>query len=363
MSDEPMDPVGPVPAEEAESLPLEELRRSWQVRRRLVLLRRRLRQGLVLTVVLLVCAIGLISQTGRGQEFALRTALTKVQASLSGQLSIEGVRSGTLLTGATLTGVRLDASDGRPFMTADSVQVLYSIPAAIIGGRPIRSTVFWGLDLEISKYTSDQAMNVTRLLAEGEASANSQDSIPATASRPVSLGRVGIRESRVRVLSPASDRDGRGVVEGPDGEPLRQIELRALDMDVEEAVLATSSAMPFEARLASFSSEIVILDDPFIIDEVFADVSFGPRGIVLSNAQYRLPGGLLEGDVSIGPQSPADPWTLEGAFVSDGWMDLGAVQWIDPRIPDGRFRGEADVYVSDGVHLDLADVVDNPLFK
>ena len=55
-------PVGPY----AEGDTLAGVRRSWQVRRRLVVLRRRTRQGLVLTVLLLLVAIGLIAQTGQG---------------------------------------------------------------------------------------------------------------------------------------------------------------------------------------------------------------------------------------------------------------------------------------------------------
>ena len=180
-----------------------EVRRSWQVRRRLVVLRRRTRQGLVAAVVLLIVAIGLVAQTGQGQNLALRTALGRVQSSLSGQLTVQGVRSGTLLAGATLTGIQLDAADGRPFLSADSVVIRYSIPAAIAGGRPIRSTIFWGLDLEISRYTGDQATNISRLLAEGGGPPASETSAP---SRLMSLGRVGIREGRVRILRPTSER-------------------------------------------------------------------------------------------------------------------------------------------------------------
>lgn len=343
-------PIGPYTEDDA----LAEVRRSWQVRRRLVVLRRRVRQGLVVTVVLLLVAVGLIAQTGQGQDLALRTALNRVQSSLSGQLTVEGVRSGTLLAGATLTGVRLDAADGRPFLSADSVVIRYSIPAAITGGRPIRSTVFWGLDLEISRYTSGQGMNISRLLAEGGGPPHPEGS--ARSSRPVPLGRIGIRESRVRILAPTTERSGSRVIEGPEGEPLRELSFESLDVDVEDAVLATSDEPQFTARLASLSAEIGVLEEPLVIDEAFASVSYGELGIVVSDGRYRLPGGLVEGDLTVGPRAEGEPWRMTAELESDGWMRLADIGWVDSRIPDGRFRGATGLRVEDGVHLDLRDL-------
>ena len=339
------------PFEEGDALA--EVRRSWKVRRRLVVLRRRVRQSVVAGLVLLLLSIGFIAQTGQGQDLALRTALNRVQSSLSGQLTVDGVRSGTLLAGATLTGVRLVAADGRPFLSADSVVVRYSIPAAISGGRPIRSTVFWGLDLEISRYTSDQGMNITRLLAEGGASPAPDTS---GTSQPISLGRVGIRESRVRILAPTVDRAAPRIVEGPEGEILRELAFEALDIDVEDAVLSLSEETQFTARLASFSSRIGVLEEPLVIHEAFGLLSFGDRGIIIEGGQFRLPGGLIEGDLTVGPEAEGEPWTMSADLQSSGWMQLSDIAWTDPRIPEGRFRGATDVVIDEGVHLVLRDV-------
>ena len=342
-------PVGPY----AEGDALAGVRRSWQVRRRLVVLRRRTRQGLVLMVLLVLVAIGLIAQTGQGQDLALRTALSRVQSSLSGQLTVEGVRSGTLLAGATLTGVQLDAADGRPFLSADSVVIRYSIPAAITGGRPIRSTVFWGLDLEISRYTSDQAMNISRLLAQGGAPSGPQ---PVETSTAVRLGRVGLRESRVRILAPTTEPSGRRIVEGPGGEFLRELAFEVLDVDVEDAVLSTSEEPQFTAQLASFSSEIGVLDEPLVINEAFGRLSYGELGIVVTDGQFRLPGGLIEGQLTVGPASKGEPWRVIAELASDGWMQLSDIAWVDSRIPDGRFRGATGLRIEDGVHMAVRSV-------
>ena len=162
---------------------------------------RRFRRSILLTIALLIAAVLAVAQTGRGQGIALDVALGQLQGALAGDLAIGGVRSGTLFSGATLTDVELVTSDGRPFLTADSVVLRYSIPAAVIGGPPIRSTIIWGLDLEISKYTSEQPINLARLVVPGDAR---PDSVP---DRPARRGDQ--RRSMRLMASRSSLRRGR----------------------------------------------------------------------------------------------------------------------------------------------------------
>ncbi|KPJ84015.1 MAG: hypothetical protein AMS19_02310 [Gemmatimonas sp. SG8_23] len=311
---------------------------------------RRFRRTIAAVVVLSIIALVLIVQTGRGQAFAVDVALGQVNRSLSGDLSVGGVRSGTLVSGATLLDVRLVTSDGRPFLTADSVTVRYSVPRAIIGGPPLRSTIIWGLDLEISKYTADQPMNLTRLVAPGPPR---PDSAQRRASRPFSLGRVGIRDGTVTILNPADDPSDPRVIEGPEGEPLRRLAFRNLDLDVEDGALAPGNAVEFEGRLASFSAEIDVLDEPLVLREAFGDVTYSGLGIRVRNGAFRLPNTLLRGEVTVGPRRPGADWSFRSELRTDGWGDLEDVQWVDGRIPDGRFRGRAAISAEGGVGLDM----------
>ena len=311
---------------------------------------RRFRWTIVVVLLLLVAGVLGVAQTGRGQGFVLDVALGRVERALSGTLAVGGVRSGTLLSGATLSDVRLVTSDGRPFLTADSVVLRYSLPAAVIGGPPIRSTIIWGLDLEISKYTADQPMNLTRLIAE---SAPRPDSAQRRPSRPFSLGRVGIREGRVTILSPTSDPSAPQVIEGPEGELLRRLTLEKLSLDVEGASVAPGNAIEFEAQLASFTAEIGIVEQPLVLREAFGAVTYGGQGIRITDAAFRLDDSLLRGDLTVGPRRSGAPWTFRSDLRTDGWANLADVQWVDARIPDGRFRGRAGIAAEGGVSLDL----------
>ena len=165
----------------------------------------RIKRGLIAGALFLVLAAVVTTQTKQGQHLALRAALKQVQSSLSGELTIQGVRSGTLLTGATMTEVRLDAEDGRPIFSADSIVVRYSILAALSGGQSIRSTMFWGLDLEVSRYTSEESVNLSRVLAHRDSEAELDISESVAELR---VGQVGFRESRLRILTPTMKRSG-----------------------------------------------------------------------------------------------------------------------------------------------------------
>lgn len=313
---------------------------------------RRVWRALSGMTLLLIAGVILLAQTARGHTIALDAAMSRAERELSGTLQVDAVRSGTLLAGGTLDGVTLTTSDDRPFVSADSVQFRYSLVNAILGGPPVRSIVIWGLDLEISKYTDDQPMNVTRLLAERIGG----DPIgPERPPQSFTLGRVGVREGRVRILLPATD--GRGpTVEGPNGERLRALVFDSLDVDLERTEISPDGDVQLQARLASLSSEIGVLDEPLRIEEAFGRLEFGRAGIAVREGAYRMAGSLVRGEVRVGPESESGPWVFRSQFRTDGWADLADLQWIDKRIPDGRFRGGAALRASNGIDIDVQDV-------
>ena len=342
--------------------------------------------------LLVLLALGLValSQTRRGQTLVLERALDRIRASLAGELTVDGIRSGTLLTGATLTGVRLDAEGGRRFLEADSLVLRYSLPSLLSGGAGLRSTTIFGLRLEISRHPGDDYLNVHRLLAE----ADEADAEPAGLPR-LELGRLGVRDGVVEILtplagastgaSPAGDADGgmsggggdagtnagiaggsaaagsgtgtdgrprRGprsgeprTAEAPDGSPLRRLAFTGLDLDLEDVVVAPSPGVRFQAGMASLSMSASIFDDPLVLHEAFGLVEFGPAGLEVTDGAFRLPNTLLRGRVAFGPTGPGTPWRLSARLETEDWGDLADLAWLDERLPAGRFQGSAELSV------------------
>ncbi|HUF76597.1 MAG TPA: hypothetical protein VMM35_09980, partial [Longimicrobiales bacterium] len=142
-------------------------------------------------VVLALVVVALLSQTERGQRIVIDRGLEIARAELAGELAVDEVRSGMLLTGMTLAGVRLDAAGGRPFLIADSVVVRYTPLSLLLGSPSLHSTTLHGMRLEISRYPGDDFLNVSRLLAEGP---EPDSAAGASSPRTIALGRISVRD-------------------------------------------------------------------------------------------------------------------------------------------------------------------------
>ena len=305
----------------------------------------------VWSLVGLVLLVGaLLTQTQRGQRMVLERVLELVRGSLAGELVVDEIRSRTLLTGATLAGVRLDAAGGRPVLAADSVVIRYTPLSLLVGSPRVHSTTLHGMSLEISRYPGDDFLNVSRVLAESPPASDSAAGPGAPST--LALGRISIRGGVVEVLTPAEASSER-TVPGPGGGVLQRVAFDVDDLDLEETILRPGGALALDARLGSLSASITLLERPIEIREAIGRLSFGALGLEVADATFRLPGTLANGAIRFGPARPGDAWTFTAELASDGWGDLSDIQWVDPRIPDGSFRGAMTVRTGDGVDLEL----------
>ncbi|MDZ7780669.1 MAG: translocation/assembly module TamB domain-containing protein [Gemmatimonadota bacterium] len=302
----------------------------------------------MLGLLVVMVAVAVVLQTARGHRVALDFALERVRGSLAGELRVGGIRSNTLLAGATLDELVLTDARGRPAISADSVVVRY-LPTGLLTGAPrLRSVILWGLDFEISTLAEDDELNLSRLLTPDEAS-------PDSAANPIELfvGQVGVRDGRVSVLSPAETGERAGVVPGPRG-PLRRLGLDGLDLDLEDAVLRLGEEASFASDLASLSMRLSLPDseEPLRVREAFGRLAFDlEEGLTVQEGAFRLPETLGRGAVELGPSDQGEGWAFQADLSVDEWGDLADLRWADPRIPDGLFRGS--VAVATGEHLDL----------
>lgn len=328
-------------------------------RRRLRRLRtvRRWTTGVLLVLGALVAVAGIVVlQTAPGQQAALDFALEQIEGSLAGELRVGAIRSRTLLAGASLDDVVLTDDTGRPVLTADSVVVRYLPTGLVSGALRVRSVILWGMDLEISTLSEDGDLNLGRVLAPGDPSPDS-----ARTRIELLFGQVGVRGGRVSVLSPASADlpiGAGGVVPGPEG-PLARIGLDQLNLDLEDAVLTIDGDVAFRSDLASLAMQLGLpgATEPMVVREAFGRLTFDlDRGITITEGAFRLPETLGRGTVELGPTAGVEGWALDAGFEVEEWGSLADLQWADPRIPEGTFRGGVQVSTADGLALDLERV-------
>ena len=320
------------------------------------------RRMFAMAAVLILSLVGvsvLLVRTGRAQRFALDVMLDRARTSLAGDLIVDGIRRGTFLTHATLTGLKLDAEDGRRFLSADSVELRFSLFQLLDPERRgLSSVVIWGLDLEVSHYPSERFWNLQRVLKTrvdpvvgGEPES---DSPPAS----FAFGRVVVRGGTVRLLAPVGDDTTAVIVPSPDGEGLlRLLAFEELDLDLENGVLDLSNAARlFAARLTSLSMTAAVVAEPVSLEEASGEIVYGSAGVTVSELRFRLPGTVLRGEISAGPGEPDGPWSLAATLNTEGDGDLEDLKWLDDRIPSGAFRGGARISVAGSTEVVLEEV-------
>ena len=265
---------------------------------------------------------------------------SRSRAPWPGKLRVGGIRSTTLLGGASFDDVVLTDGTGRPVLSADSLVVRYLPTGLVAGSIRLRSVIFWGMELEISRLSETDDLNLSRVLAPSDAS-------PDSASRrmEVVFGQIGVRGGRVSVLSPAPPelRAGdSGVLPGPEG-PLQRLGLDAMDLDLEDGVLTIDGGVSFRSDLASLAMRTSLAgrDEPMVLREAFGRLTFTlDDGLRIEEGAFRLPETLGRGTVTLGPMEGVEGWVFRAGIEVDDWGDLADLQWADPRIPDGEFREE-----------------------
>ena len=293
-----------------------------------------------------------LSQTEGGQRIVVEGMLDRLRGELIGELTVEDIRSGSLLSGVTLTGLQLDAQGDRRFVKVDSIVLRYSPLSLFLGAPSLNTTTIYGLDMEISRYPGEEVTNINRVFRSSSGDVAGQRS----AQSLLQLGRIGVRSGTVEVFTPDAGESDSPILEAPDRGQLRRLALEGIDLDLENTVFRPGGAVVLDASLASLSTSVFLADEPLVIHEAFGRLSFGARGIELDNATFRLPGTLLDGSLRFGPEMSGEVWTFWADLEVDGWGQLEDLTWVDSRIPPGLMQGAAFVHVDDAVDVELNDV-------
>ncbi len=316
---------------------------------------RRIAVAIAGLVALTGLAIIAIVGSGKGQRFVLDQILDRAQGMFEGPLTVAGIRSPSLLEGATLVGVRLDARGGRPFLTVDSIGLHYSILSLLTGRPRVSSVMLWGPHVEISRYPGEDESNVSHLLRpQGPVTDSSR------VTRRIAINRVGIRGGSIDILSPL----GTGASPGTLTEPapgghgrLHRISLDSLDLDLADALLRLGGTEPLQATLSSLSVDAYLFADPLRVTDARGSLSYGVGGLDLRNATLSLPHSTLTGEVRLGPQTgEGSAWALAANLKTRGRGSLSDLHWLDARIPDGHFGGGITVTSGDGLDAHFHDM-------
>ncbi len=300
--------------------------------------------ALLLTLLLVQGALALLLvRTRPGHEFFLRTALSRAEALLDGELSIEALTSGGLLRGFTLHGVRLTDPEGRPFVTADSIRVRYSLPELIRRNVVLVPADIWNPSVVIESLHGAAGSNVDRIFRLRGGSGSGE----GAGGLALSLRRTRVHGGELLLRRPVEEwpEGGRSLYERLEGPGGGEGEYRLLRFRGIEARIGAAELLGPDFRGQSFEVESLsvvgeILEEPFLVSELTGRIRREGSGLDLDLERLSLERTEMSLLASL---DWGDPEGFRGRFqVEAPVLDLEDFRWFEPRVPAaaGSLNGE-----------------------
>lgn len=319
-------------------------------RRSLRMVRGLLRLGAVLSVLVLLLALGIlvVLRTGPGQAFALNRAIAFLEGRIDGELRVGGIRSASLLGGFVLHEVALVGPGGRPFLEVDSLAVAYS-PAPLLAGEVLLDRVrLWRPRVTLEPSAADperlNVLEIFRVDPGGEAE-------PGRPPR-IRLRDVGLQDGTVIVRIPAGE-GGEALPREhlPGVGEVNRIAVRGLEALLPQVSVSDPSGPPGQRiTIQRLGAEVQLFETPFQVEEIRGVLSLTPDSLRLEADRLWLTGTELAGSfvMALGTRQPALEADLEASVLR-----LSDFRWLLPELPDGTGGGRVRVRMEAGA-LDIA---------
>ena len=320
--------------------------------------------GVVVLPILLGLAIVLVlALTPWGNERVRQIVVSQANGRLNGELSV-GTLRGNLLSGATLTDVRLADSARQPLFTARRVQLRYALGAALRGRLVLRSLVLDTAVVLLDKQPGAR-WNFQSLMRP-----STQVKDTTRRSVPPQLADITLRHSRMiyrRPWSPdttltADRRDSaiavalggkaRSLVVRVPGGFQRVLDYHDIDARLPSVRLA-HDGQPTAVEIASLSMLAEPYRPPAIdVRSLVGTLYASKDSLWWRGAHMALPASHVTGDGTIRFRRMCFALALTGSPIA--FADL---QWLNPRFPasgGGAVRYAMRIH-GDSTSLSLAD--------
>ena len=330
--------------------------------------RRRSVARLVLTTVVMPILLGLsivlvLALTPWGNERVRRLVVSQTNERMHGELSVGSLR-GNLLSGATLTDVRLADSARRPMLTARRVQVRYALAPALRGQVVLRSLAIDTAVVLLDKQPGGRWNFQSLMRRSGRPRDTTQRRVPPELAditirhgrfvyrRPWSPDTTLTADRRDSAIAVALGGKSRSRVERVPNGFQRILEYRDLDARIPVIRLAREG-QPTAVEIASASMIGEPYREPAIDIRSLAGTIYASKdSLWWRGARMSLPGSRVSGDGTIRFRKMGFWLDLAGAPFS--FADL---RWLNPRMPasgGGRMRYAMRIH-RDTTSLSLAD--------
>ena len=318
--------------------------------------------------VLITLAVGaiagawILTRTSAGQGFVMEQALSRIEGTLNGEITISGLRSQGLHRGVRLLGLQLVAPDGSSVLAVDSAEAEYSIREVLSGEVALSGVTLWRPRLTVTKEAPDRPFNLVAFLEGGESP------VLELGGRGESTGAAvrflleeveiqdGIVEVRYPLMSPP-DPSSRLLTEpGPDGQGIqRVIAFRGINGRFNGVVLADPAVEGIRINVTGLTFEGEVFEEPVQVRDFNGRVDWTGDRILFDAETMGVLGGTASGSAALDLVDGSVPDLTVDAVVEG--LDLLELRWLERRLPDARASGRITMEVGTrGLRADWSGV-------
>ncbi|MBK9549163.1 MAG: translocation/assembly module TamB domain-containing protein [Gemmatimonadetes bacterium] len=273
-----------------------------------------------------------------GQRLLARVVTTMISGRVAGRVEIGGIR-GSLLGHAVLERVAVRDSLGGLVLTAERLEVRYTLPELLAGRLVfhevrVERPVIHLIRLRRSRWNYEEVFR-------------SKPGTPGGSSALVELHDLVIRGGTIRVdvattphapkvptsrngAAPAQPR----IEASPDG-PVRVYGLSELDARIPLVRISTPARDPILVRIAELRGTLA--DPALTITALQAEIITAGDSLRFTLDRAAMPGTIVQGGGAV--RWPQDTVLFDWALSADT-VDLDDLRWISPDFPSWQGRGE-----------------------
>lgn len=309
-------------------------------------------------VVLVVGGVLFLTRTEPGVRIVVEQAVSRLQGSVRGTITYQGVASPDLLGGAEIYGLEIRDDDGRLFLRSDTLEAGYSILRALTGDIVLHDVRATGLTVVVERLPDQEEVNAVRIFAPGPPEPDSaRRQGPA---RTILIQGAEIERGEIQARLPVPDvaelPQGAYTVEAPGGAGLmREYAFRDLEAWLPRVSVSAPDQEGERIQVARLATTAEIQSRPVRIESFRGRVARVGSELTLDGTALELPESAVRGEVAV-------DWG-DGEVVASGNLDadpvaLAELRWILPELPEARVVGAVGFRFGGGsTVLDLEDAV------
>lgn len=281
--------------------------------------------------VLVLLLLVVVTRTEYGSERAGRVVLSQIRGAVLGEIEVERITSGRLLSGVTLHGFTIRGPDGRLFLAADSARLAYRFRTFLSGALVFDRLILHSPDVVIERLPGDTEWNYQKIFPGDTTAADTGG------TRVILIEDATVHDGLARIRMPwepdlpiqPSD-TARLLLKAVPGGTARVWRFEAIEGRLPRIVWESPGERTRLIEIGALSARAYIWETPLHIEELRGVLTLRDSLVAFQAPHVRLPRSEASavGKIIMGENNQYD------IQIDSRDMALADLRWVYPEMPD-----------------------------